>query len=183
MDRGKAFKEVTERVSNINLVNHMLSVEAVMKGLAKRLGQDEELWGLCGLLHDIDYQETETSPEKHGLIGEQILKDLGYKEELVYAVKVHNEVLGFPRLSVLDNALWSADPVTGLITACALVLPDKKLEGVTVETVKKKMKRKDFARGANREQIKAISEIGIELDEFLQIALEEMKKISNEIGL
>lgn len=183
MDREKALFEIRERVGNVNLVNHMLAVEAVMRGLAKKLNMDENLWGICGLLHDIDYEETGDSPERHSIEGAKILKELGYPEDLIYAVKVHNEIHQLPRLSLMDKALYASDPVTGLITACALVMPEKKLEGVTVESVIKKMKKKDFARGANREQIKSIEEIGITLQDFIEIALNSMKIISNTIGL
>lgn len=183
MDRETGLQQVNDRVKNPNLVNHMLAVEAVMKGLAKRLNEDEEKWGICGLIHDIDYEETAEIPEKHSLVAEEILKELGYPEDVIYAVKVHNEIHGFPRVSLMDKCLWSADPVTGLITASALVTPEKKLENVTVESVLKKMKKKDFAKGASREQIKAISEAGIELNEFIEISLDSMKEISNALGL
>lgn len=183
MERQVALQHVLERVKNTNLINHMLAVEAVMKGLAKKLEQEESKWGLCGLVHDIDYEETAEDPHKHSILGAEILTALGYPEDIVYAVKVHNEIHGIPRISILDKALWAADPVTGLITASALVMPDKKLENVTVESVLKKMKKKDFAKGANREQIKSIEEIGISLEEFIDIALSEMKLIASEIGL
>lgn len=183
MNRDLAYQEVTARVQNRNLVNHMLAVEAVMRGLAERFNEDMELWGLCGLVHDIDYEETAQLPEKHGLVSEQILAELGFSAELIYAVKVHNEALGFPRNSLLDKALYASDPVTGLITAAALVLPDKKLAEVTVASVLKKMKKKDFARGANREQIKTCAEIDLTLEEFLTIALSSMQQKAASIGL
>ncbi|KRQ88043.1 Ribonuclease Y [Caloramator mitchellensis] len=183
MERQVALQHVLERVKNTNLINHMMAVEAVMKGLAKRLKQEEDKWGICGLVHDIDYEETAEDPHRHSILGAEILASLGYPEDVVYAVKVHNEIHGIPRISILDKALWAADPVTGLITASALVMPDKKLQNVTVESVLKKMKKKDFAKGANREQIKSIEEIGIKLEEFIDIALSEMKLIATEIGL
>lgn len=183
MDRGNAYNEVIKRVKNENLINHMLAVEAVMRGLAKKLGQDEKLWGICGLVHDIDYEETAELPEKHSIIGAEILESLDYPDDIIYAVKVHNEIHGLPRKSIMDKALYAADPITGLITASALVLPEKKLSGVSSESVLKKMKKKDFARGANREQIKSIEEIGISLNEFIDISLEAMKEISNSLGL
>ncbi|GFR36599.1 HDIG domain-containing metalloprotein [Thermobrachium celere] len=183
MKREEALREITSRVSNQNLINHMVAVEAIMKGLAEKLGEDKEKWMLCGLLHDIDYEETMDAPEKHSIVGAEILKNLGLDEDIVYAVKVHNEIHGFERKSLMDKALWAADPLSGLITACALVMPDKKLENVTTESVIKKMKKKDFARGANRDQIKSIEEIGISLEEFIEIGLNEMKKIAQEIGL
>lgn len=183
MNRTNVYNSVIERVRSKSLINHMLATEAVMTGLARKLGEDENLWGICGLVHDIDYEETAENPEKHSLIGAEILEKLGYPQDLIYAVKVHNDIHGLPRISTLDKALYAADPVTGLITASALVLPDKKLAGVTSESVIKKMKKKDFARGANREQIKSIESIGIGIDEFIQIALDSMKKISDTIGL
>lgn len=183
MNREEALKEITSRVSNKNLINHMIAVEAIMGGLAERLGEDKERWMLCGLLHDIDYEETMDTPEKHSIVGAEILEELALDEDIVYAVKVHNEIHGFERKSRMDKALWAADPLSGLITACALVMPDKKLENVTVDSVLKKMKKKDFAKGANREQIKSIEEIGLTLEEFIEIGLESMKKIAGEIGL
>ncbi|CCJ32977.1 HDIG domain-containing metalloprotein [Caloramator australicus] len=183
MDRSLALLQVRERVKNENLIKHMLAVEAVMKSLARKLGEDELKWGICGLVHDIDYEETYETPEKHSIIGAEILQNLGYPDDLVYAVKVHNEVHGLPRVSLLDKALWASDPVTGLIIASALVLPDKKLESLTVDSVIKKMKKKDFAKGANREQIKSIEEIGISLEEFLSLSIDAMKEIANELGL
>ncbi|SHF14816.1 HDIG domain-containing metalloprotein [Caloramator proteoclasticus] len=183
MNREMALKEITSRVSNKNLINHMVAVEAIMGGLAEKLGEDKERWMLCGLLHDIDYEETMDAPEKHSILGAKILEELGLDEDIVYAVKVHNEIHGLERRSRMDKALWAADPLSGLITACALVMPDKKLENVTVDSVLKKMKKKDFAKGANREQIKSIEEIGLTLEEFIEIGLESMKKIAQEIGL
>ncbi|SEG08129.1 HDIG domain-containing protein [Caloramator fervidus] len=183
MNRDLALSHVKERVKNENLLKHMFAVEAVMRALAKRLNQDEEKWAICGLVHDIDYEETADLPEKHSIVGAEVLQSLGYPEDVVYAVKAHNEIHGFPRLSLLDKALWAADPVTGLIIASALVLPDKKLESLTVESVLKKMKKKDFAKGANREQIKSIEDIGISLEEFISISLEAMKNIAKDLGL
>ncbi|WDC84277.1 HDIG domain-containing protein [Caloramator sp. mosi_1] len=183
MRREEALREVTNRVNNKNLLNHMIAVEAIMGGLAEKLGENKEKWMLCGLLHDIDYEETMELPEKHSIVGAEILRELSVDEDIVYAVKVHNEIHGFERKSKMDKALWASDPLSGLITACALVMPDKRLENVTVDSVLKKMKKKDFAKGANREQIKSIEEIGLTLEEFIQIGLESMKKIAQEIGL
>ena len=183
LTREQAYMEVKKHVQNNNLLKHMLSVEAVMRGLADHLGEDKELWGLTGLLHDIDYDETKDNPELHSLKGADILEELGLPEELVYAVKVHNYNHGIPRLSVLDKALYAADPVSGLVVAGALVRPDKKLASVDVDYLMKKFGEKAFARGADRDQIRACSEIGLELEDFLRISLESMQHIAGEIEL
>lgn len=183
MNREEALAYVKEYVKSENLINHMLSVEAIMRGLAKRLGQDEEKWALTGLLHDIDYEMTGDKPEEHSIVGAKMLEDKGLDPEIVYAVKVHNEIHGLPRNTLLDKALFAADPLSGLITAVAYVIPSKKLEDVQLKSLKKKFKDKAFARGADRDQIKTCEEIGLTLDEFLEISLEEMKKIADQIGL
>ncbi|KUO64377.1 MAG: phosphohydrolase [Gracilibacter sp. BRH_c7a] len=183
MTRDQAYDELKKHVQNKNLIKHMLSVEAVMRGLADHLGEDTEIWGLTGLLHDIDYDETKDSPELHSLKAAEILTDMGYPEEMVYAVKVHNYYHGIPRLSILDKALYAADPVSGLVVAGALVRPDKKLASVDVNYLVKKFGEKAFARGADRDQIRTCSEIGLELEEFLSISLTSMQKIAAEIEL
>ncbi|MDI6601117.1 MAG: HDIG domain-containing protein [Thermoanaerobacteraceae bacterium] len=183
MNRKEALQKVQENVFSRNLIDHMIATEAIMRGLARRLGQDEEKWALTGLLHDIDYEQTADNPEAHSLIGAEMLEKMGLDDELTYAVKVHNEIHGLPRISLLDKALYAADPLSGLITAVAMVMPSKKLEDVKVSSIKKKFKDKAFARGANREQIQSCEELGLTMDEFFEIALEEMKKIAGEIGL
>jgi len=183
LTREQAYNEVKKHVKNNNLLKHMLSVEAVMKGLADHLGEDKEIWGLTGLLHDIDYDETKDNPELHSLKGAEMLAELGLPEEVVYAVKVHNYIHGLPRLSTLDKALYAADPVSGLVVAGALVRPDKKLASVKVDYLIRKFGEKAFAKGADRDQIRTCSEIGIELEEFLSISLKAMQEIADEIGL
>ncbi|GAV21559.1 HDIG domain-containing metalloprotein [Carboxydothermus pertinax] len=183
MDREQAYRELTKRVKSPNLLKHMLATEAVMRELARHFGEDEELWGLAGLLHDIDYDETKDDPRKHSLIGAEILEKLGLPAEVVYAVKVHNEAHGLPRKSRLDKALYAVDPLTGLIVAGALIRPEKKLEAVTVDFLLNRFHEKSFARGAKREQIAACSEIGLTLEEFLAIALKAMQEIHEELGL
>lgn len=183
MDREEALQKIRENVFSRNLIDHMIATEAIMKGLANRLGQDEEKWALAGLLHDIDYEQTADDPESHSLIGAEMLEQMGIDEEITYAVKVHNEIHGLPRKSLLDKALYAADPLSGLITAVAMVMPSKKLQDVKVSSIKKKFKDKAFARGANREQILSCEELGLTLDEFFEIALEEMKKVADELGL
>ncbi len=184
MDRDKLFEELKKRVHDDHLIKHMLATEAVMEAVAKRLGQDEEKWGITGLLHDIDYEVTKEDPEKHSLIGAEWLSDMGLPDDVVYAVKVHNERHGLPRNSLLDKALYAVDPLTGFIMAVALVMPDKKLSTVKVKSLKKKFKDKRFAAGASREQIRTCEqELAIPLNEFFEIALKAMQEIAGELGL
>lgn len=183
LTREQAYREISQYVKNQNLIKHMLSVEAVMKGLADHFGEDRELWGLAGLLHDIDYDQTKDEPSLHSLKAAEILTELGLPKEVIQAVKVHNYIHGIPRQSLLDKALYAADPVSGLIVAAALVRPDKKLAGVEPEYLVRKFGEKAFARGADRDQIRTCSEIGLELEEMLDISLKAMKEIAGEIGL
>lgn len=183
MDRELAYQEVLKRIQNQNLLKHMLASEAVMRNLARHFGEKEELWGLAGLLHDLDYEETKDSPETHSLIGAKILEELGLPQEVVYAVKVHNERHGLPRISLMDKALYAVDPLTGLIVAGALIRPEKKLEAVTVDFLLNRFAEKSFARGANREQIASCSELGLSLEEFLRIGLKAMQEIHTVLGL
>lgn len=183
MQREEALNLLKENLTTENLVHHSLAVEAIMRGLAERLQEDVEKYGLAGLLHDIDYDTTFDTPVRHSLLGARMLEENGLPEDVVYAVKVHNEMHGLERKSLLDKTLYAADPVSGFITAAAMVRPDKKLAQVELKSLKKRFKEKAFARGANREQMRLCSELGLELDEFLTIALESMKKIAPEIGL
>lgn len=148
-----------------------------MKDLAFYFKEDIDKWGLAGLLHDIDYDETADDPSRHSVVGAEILESLNVESSIIYAVKAHNEVHGMERKRKMDKALYCADPVSGLITASALILPSKKLEDVTVEFVLKRMNEKGFAKGANREQIKSCEELGLSVEEFVEIALNAMKKL------
>ena len=181
MTREQAIAEVRSRCKNANLVKHMLATEAVMVGLAERLGEDRESWALAGLLHDIDYEETADDPERHGLVSAGMLEELGICEEIIHAVKAHNDKV--TRDSAMDRALYASDPVTGLIVASALMHPDKKLAGLDVEFVMRRFREKRFAAGADRDQIAACSELGLTLEEFMGVALASMQGISDELGL
>ncbi len=183
MTREEALNLLKKYVKNNNLIKHMLATEAIMKALARRLNGNEELWGITGLLHDIDYELTEKEPEKHSLLSEEILKPYNLPSEMIEAIKAHNEIHGFPRNSLLAKALYAIDPLTGLIVASALVHPDKRLDPLDTEFILKKFKEKSFARGANREQIKSCEELGLNLDEFIGIGLSAMKSISKELNL
>ena len=181
MTREEAVAVVKDNCGNKNLIKHMLATEAVMVGLAERLGEDAESWALAGLLHDLDYEETVDDPDRHGLVSAEKLGELGISEEIIHAVKAHNEHV--TRDSVMDRALYASDPVTGLIVAAALMHPDKKLAGIDVDFVMRRFKEKRFAAGARRAQIGACSELGLSLEEFIEVALASMQGISGELGL
>ena len=183
MTREEALDSIKANVENKNLVKHMLATEAIMRALARRLGEGEEEWGLTGLLHDIDVELTEGDMNTHGKLGADLVRELGASEEMAHAVLSHNEAHGAPRETKLDKALFCADPLTGLITAGALVRPDKKLAGLEAKSVKKRFKEKGFAAGANREQIATCGELGLELDEFIELGLEAMKGAAASLGL
>lgn len=183
MTRQEAWELVKKNVKNKNLRKHMLAVEAVLRRLAAHFQEDEELWGLAGLLHDIDYDQTADDAARHSQVGADMLAELGLSEELVYAVRAHNEYHGLPRNTRLDKALYAADPLTGLIVASALIHPDKKLAAINTEFVLNRFKEKSFARGANREAIASCEELGLSLEEFVGLALEAMQGIAGELGL
>ncbi|MEE8582518.1 MAG: HDIG domain-containing metalloprotein [Dehalococcoidales bacterium] len=183
MTREEALGSVRASVENANLVKHMLATEVVMRALASRLGEDEEAWGLTGLLHDIDVELTDGEMTQHSMLGSDLARELGASEEMVHAILAHNQGHGIALETRLDKALFCADPLTGLITAAALVRPDKKLAGVEARSVQKRFKEKSFAAGADRGQIAGCLELGIELDEFLQIGLSAMKGIAKDLGL
>ena len=183
MNREEAINSIEANVENRNLVKHMLATEAIMRALAKHLGEDEEEWGLTGLVHDIDVELTGGDMNTHSKLGADLVREMGASEDMVHAVLCHNEAHGVPRNTKLDKALFCADPLTGLITAAALVRPDKKLAGVELKSVRKRFKEKSFAAGASREQISSCSELGLELEEFIELGLEAMKGIAEDLGL
>lgn len=183
MTREEALDSVKANVENVNLVKHMLATESIMEVLARRLGEDEDEWGLTGLLHDIDVELTEGDMSNHSKLGADLVRAMGASEAVVHAILCHNEEHGVPRETKLDRALFCADPLTGLITAAALVRPDKKLAGVEARSVRKRFKEKSFAAGASREQMASCSELGLELDEFIELGLKAMKGIAKELAL
>lgn len=184
MIRTEGLKILKQNLSNQNLIKHCLAVEAIMRALASRFGEDEEKWGLAGLLYDIDYEKVKNDPSQHSLIGAKMLEDLGIDKDICQAVKFHNEAHGILPQTLLEKALFVTDPLTGLIVTATLVLPSKKIADLTVENVLNRFKEKAFARGANREIIKKSEELlNLKLEEFVKIGLEAMQGISNELGL
>jgi len=184
MNREQAIKILKENLSNQNLIKHCLAVEAVMRALSRHFNEDEEKWGLAGLLHDIDYEKVKGDLSRHSLVGAKMLEDLGVEKEICQAVKVHNEAHGIPPQTLMEKALFTVDPLTGLIVAATLVLPSKKLRDLTEKNVLNRFKEKAFARGANREIIRKCEEyLGLSLEDFVKIGLEAMKGISDDLGL
>ena len=181
MNRNEALSLMHEHVTEPNLRNHMIATEAVMRALARRFGEDEERWGFAGLVHDLDYHETINDFPRHGFASAEILKDKGVDDEILNAIVAHAGHR--ERETLLDRALYAADPVTGLIVAAALIRPEKKLEPVKLKSVKKRFKEKQFARGADRDQIRSCEEIDVPLEEVLEICLEAMKGIADQLGL
>ena len=183
MEREEALESVNDNVENENLVKHMLATEAVMRALARRLGEDEGEWGLTGLLHDIDVELTEGDMSSHSKLGADLVREMGASEAMAHAILCHNEAHGVPSETKLDKALFCADPLTGLITAAALVRPDKKLASVEAKSVGKRFKEKSFAAGASRENIAQCSQLGLEPDEFIALGLKAMQGIASQLGL
>jgi len=183
LTREEVLDSVNQNVENKNLVKHMLATEAIMRALARRLGEDEEEWGLTGLLHDIDVELTGEDMSTHSKLGADLARELGASDSMAHAILCHNEAHGVPQETKLDKALFCADPLTGLITAAALVRPDKKLAGLEAKSVLKRFKEKSFAARVSREQISQCSELGLELDEFAELGLEAMKAIADDLGL
>ena len=181
MTRQEALDLVNEHTPNKNLVKHMLAVEAVMRGVARRLGEDEDRWALAGLIHDLDYDETAKTPEMHGKVGAEYLRGMQVDDDIVRAVESH--VGHIPRETPMEKALYAADPLTGLVVAAALMHPSKSLGGVDVEFVLNRFKEKRFAAGADRDQIRSCEGLGLGLDEFVEIGLKSMQDISDTLGL
>ncbi|MGD0612567.1 MAG: HD domain-containing protein [Anaerolineales bacterium] len=183
MDRTEALSLVREYVKNENLVRHMLAVEAAMRFYAEKYGEDPELWGLTGLLHDFDW-EVHPTMEEHPLAGEPILRERGVPEEIIHAILSHADHTGVPRTTRMEKALYACDEVTGLIMAVALVRPSRSLLDLEASSVKKKWKDKTFAAGAKREEIeKAAAEFGVELWEHVGNVILAMRRIAPELGL
>jgi len=180
--RDEALRLLRENVRNDKLLKHMLAVEAIMRSIAKRINEDEELWGLVGLLHDVDYERVGKDMSKHGLESAEMLRGL-LPEEALNAIKAHNDLTGFKDDSPLALALKAADQLSGLIVATALVMPHKKLEEVKVKSLKRKMKQKDFARSVDRAKILLCEQLGLSLTEFLEIGLRALQEIHECLGL
>jgi len=184
MTRNEAEELLRKYVKSERMLDHSIASEAVLRALARRLGRDEERWGLAGLLHDIDIEVVGGDLSRHGLEAERILTEAGIDPEMVAAVKSHNEaVCGAARNTELQHALAAGETITGLIVATALVYPDRKIASVKVKSITKRMKEKAFAASVNRDTIRECEKIGLPLDEFVEISLGGMREIADRIGL
>ncbi len=183
MNRESAWGLLTEFTQSESLRKHALAVEACMRAYARKLGGDEETWGITGLLHDFDYDRWPRL-EDHPFRGNEILKERGWPEAIRRAIMSHAEYTGVPRVSPMEKALFACDELAGFLTATALVKPGKSLAEVDAKSVRKKMKDKAFARSVNREDIvKGAEELGVDLDEHIEFCIEAMKTIAPALGL
>lgn len=184
MTRDEAEELLRSHVKNERMIAHCLSSEAVLRALARRLGRDEEAWGLAGLLHDIDIEDVGGDLARHGVAAAPILREAGVSEEIIDAIVMHNEMAtGKARTTEFQHALAAGETITGMITAVTLVYPDKKIAGVKVKSVTKRMKEKAFAASVNRDIIMECEQTGLNLDEFAAISVAAMQGIADRIGL
>ena len=184
MNRDTALELLKSHLKTDTLIKHSLATEAIMRELASLLGRDVELWGLTGLLHDLDLELTMSKPSRHALCTAELLEKHGMKDEIIQAIKAHNgERLGIVRSTELDFALASAETITGLIVATALIYPDKKLASIKQRSILKRYKEKAFARSVEREIISECENLGLALERFVEISLKAMQGISEELGL
>ena len=184
-DREEAWALLCEYTKSDSLRKHARAVEEVLRAYAAELGEDEDLWGMTGLLHDFDY-EMYPDPAQHAAAGGRILRERGYPEALVRAVEAHNEAngLGLARTSALDKTLFACDELAGFVTAVALVRPNRSVHEVTPESVRKKLKDKRFAASVNREEVRrGIEELGVDPERHMQFVIDALRRIAPELGL
>lgn len=184
ISRQEALALLQEHVQNENLIKHCLATEAIIRSLAEKLGEDVETWGTTGLLHDLDFETTKDKPQEHTLTTVRILREKGFPEDALQAIREHNaEALGIPRESRFGIALACCETITGLVVATALVYPDKKLASVKPKSIRKRMRETAFARNVNRDIICECERIGVPLDNFIELSLSAMQSIADDLGL
>jgi uncharacterized protein len=181
LTRDVAYQLVVDKIGVNNLLKHILAVEAGMRRLAVEFGEDPDYWGLVGLVHDLDYNETKDNAPRHTYLTAEWLAPYDLPEEMTYAIHAHPGHV--PCRSKLDWALYSVDPTTGFIVACALMHPDKKLMPIDAEFMLRRFKEKRFAAGATRENMAACSNLGLDLERFLLLVREGMLSISGQLGI
>lgn len=183
LSRNEAYDLLKKNLQTENLIKHSLAVEAILKEIAKKLGEDPVLWGITGLLHDLDYDFTKNEPKRHSLITTNVLDGL-LPEEAINAIKAHNYqyTAQIPQ-TFFDKSLIAADAVSGLVIAAALVMPSKKISDVTSKTLMTKFKDKSFASGCDRKRIELCKDMELDLQIFLELSLNALKNIANELGL
>lgn len=183
MTRAAAWELLTEYTKSESLRRHALAVEAAMREYARIFEEDEERWGIVGLLHDFDYERWPEPPD-HPLKGAAILEELGYPEDVIYAIKSHADYLELERLDKMAKTLYAVDEMSGFVMAVALVRPSRSIHEVKVSSVKKKMKDKAFARAIDREQLRAgAQELGVELDEHIAHVITALQRVADDLGL
>ncbi len=182
MTRNDALTLLQEYTKSEALLKHMYAVESAMRSYARKYGEDEEKWGITGLLHDFDYERYPDAPD-HPLKGSEILRGKGYPDDIRTAILGHASYTGVPRETTMAKALYASDELCGFIMACAVIRPNK-IADLEVSSVKKKLKDKGFARNVNREDIiRGSAELGAPLDEHIQFVIDAMRSISNDLGL
>lgn len=187
-DRAQAWQLLTEYTESESLRKHALAVEACMRDYARKFGEDEEVWGVIGLLHDFDYERwpnLERQPDSgHPTEGSKILRERGYSEEVIHAILSHADYTGVPRTTRMERALFACDELAGFITAAALIRPTKSVLDLEAKSVRKRMKDKAFARAVSREDIiKGAQELGVDLDQHIAFCIEAMRTVADELGL
>ena len=183
LGREQAFELLKKYLRSSNLIKHSIAVEAILKDMANKLKENEEIWAMAGLLHDLDYDYSKHNPEKHATITVQVLDGL-VPQEVVSAIKAHNykHTMKDPESS-LDKSLIAADAVSGLIIATALIMPSKKLSDVELKTLINKYKDKSFAKGCNRKRIELCEDVGLDVNTFLELSLNALKKNADSLGV
>jgi putative nucleotidyltransferase with HDIG domain len=182
-DRESAWCLLTEFTQSESLRKHAMAVECCMRAYARKFGEDEDKYGVTGLLHDFDYEKYPT-PEEHPFVGNKIMKERGYPDDMLRAILSHADYSGVKRETKMEKALYACDELSGLITATALVKPSKSIFEVDAKSVRKKMKDKAFARTVNRDDIiNGAADLGVDLDEHIAFCIEAMKANADALGL
>jgi putative nucleotidyltransferase with HDIG domain len=182
LNREESWELLCVWTESDSLRKHMLAVEAAMRAYARKFGEDEERWGLTGLLHDMDYEKHPT-PDEHPMVGVRELESRGYPEDVIRAIKGHADYLDVPRDTLMAKTLYAVDELSGFIVACALVRPEG-LEGLRAKSVRKKMKQKSFAAAVNREDIvRGAEELGVDLNEHIEFVAGALRERSDVLGL
>ncbi len=183
MDRERTIEFLRQHVKTEMLMKHLVGVEAAMRGYARKFDEDENRWGVAGLLHDFDWEICPT-PEDHPIYGSEILREHGYPEDIIRAVLTHGDHTGIPRESLMEHTLFAVDELSGFIRAVTLVRPSKSLDDVTPGSVRRKMKDKNFAKDVNRDDIiRGAEELGVDLDEHINFIVDSMKPVAAQIDL
>ena len=182
MNREESWELLCEWTESDSLRKHMLAVEAAMRAYAKKFGEDEEKWGVTGLLHDMDYEKHPT-PDEHPMVGVRELERRGYPEDVLHAIKGHADYLDVPRDTLMSKTLYAVDELSGFIVAVALMRPEG-LDGLKAKSVRKKMKQKSFAAAVNREDIvRGAEELDVDLNEHIEFVAAALRERSGALGL